>query len=210
VTLHLLAPERAVTALLLTWQEAADERCLNELCVELVPVIEKTARVTLARMRIYDSGAMDDTLSLVLDHLRRLPTANGGVGSFEAKQTDGDSGLAYVQWLTTRRAMDVARAIRRRRRHDADIADACPKEKFWVPKDREEPDHESWLHAAIVALDVRSQEVVEFLLKGLKQSEIAKELGVCEGTVSRIRARAIENLRLAAKETLADFDGRWQ
>jgi RNA polymerase sigma factor (sigma-70 family) len=76
--------------------------------------------------------------------------------------------------------------------------------------DCEEPDAASWLHSAIAALDARSQEVVGCLLKGLTQAEIAKELGVCEGTVSRIRAKAIEQLRRLAGQAMSDFDGRWK
>ena len=41
----------------------------------------------------------------------------------------------------------------------------------------------------------RAQEVLTRLLDGESQAAIAKSMGVCEGTVSRIRAKAIEGIR---------------
>ena len=47
------------------------------------------------------------------------------------------------------------------------------------------------------SLDGRSRLVVELLLAGENQAAIARRMGLCEGTVSRIRARAISTLRAA-------------
>lgn len=208
--LQYLEDKAEVGDLLLKWQHEADSQSLSTLCGVVMPVIERAARSALARMNIRDSGAVDDTLSLVLDHLRRLPICDGSVGTFETRPTKGDAGIAYLRWLTRRRAMDVARAIQRRRRHEAAHAEAIPQETFWIPEDCDEPDFSSWLHSAIATLDARSQEVIGFLLKGLSQAEIAKELGVCEGTVSRIRAKAINQLRWLASQASEEFDGWWK
>jgi len=51
------------------------------------------------------------------------------------------------------------------------------------------------LHDAILHLPPRERLVMELLLEGKNQATIAHVLDVCEGTVSRLRMRAIASLR---------------
>ena len=51
------------------------------------------------------------------------------------------------------------------------------------------------LHDAIPHLPNRERLVMELLLEGKTQATIAHVLDVCEGTVSRLRMRAIATLR---------------
>ena len=51
------------------------------------------------------------------------------------------------------------------------------------------------LHAAIHSLDGDARQIVEMLLAGRSQKEIAEELGVCEGTVSRRKDLAFLRIR---------------
>ena len=56
------------------------------------------------------------------------------------------------------------------------------------------------VRAAATRLEPRQRLLVELLLEGKSQAVIAHVLGVCEGTVSRIRARALERLRAMLPE----------
>ncbi|NBW96972.1 MAG: sigma-70 family RNA polymerase sigma factor, partial [Planctomycetia bacterium] len=58
-----------------------------------------------------------------------------------------------------------------------------------------EADRTTRLHAAIGRLEPRLRTVVELLLEGKSQAVIAHALDVCEGTVSRLRSRAVAELR---------------
>ena len=51
------------------------------------------------------------------------------------------------------------------------------------------------LHDAIPHLPPRERLVMELLLEGKNQATVAHVLDVCEGTVSRLRMRAIAMLR---------------
>ncbi len=51
------------------------------------------------------------------------------------------------------------------------------------------------LHNAIPCLPPRERLVMELLLEGKNQATIAHVLDVCEGTVSRLRIRAVATLR---------------
>ena len=51
------------------------------------------------------------------------------------------------------------------------------------------------LRAAIPSLDGDARQIVEMLLAGRSQKEIAKALGVCEGTVSRRKDLAFLQIR---------------
>jgi RNA polymerase sigma factor (sigma-70 family) len=61
--------------------------------------------------------------------------------------------------------------------------------------DEIESDATARMHDALPLLEPRSRTVVELLLDGKSQAVIAHVLGVCEGTVSRLRTRAIAELR---------------
>jgi RNA polymerase sigma factor (sigma-70 family) len=56
------------------------------------------------------------------------------------------------------------------------------------------------VRAAAKQLEPRQRLLVELLLEGKSQTVIAHVLGVCEGTVSRLRARAIAALQSLVAE----------
>lgn len=210
-----------LAAKLRAWQETADEDRLAEVVMEARPQLEAAARCVLRRLGIGDWSAVDDAVSLVLDHLRRLPQAAAGeraVAQFDAGHATaaraGDRGLAYLRWLAHERALDVARQRRRQGRRRQRIATAAGAQLA----DRAHSDHargdrawseHSWsdppadtaadpaarLHTALDRLEPRLRTVVEMLLAGKSQAAIAHVLEVCEGTVSRLRGRAIAELK---------------
>ena len=59
------------------------------------------------------------------------------------------------------------------------------------------PDHDerTRLHRAIATLPPRERAVMGHLLEGRTQAAIAACMRVCEGTVSRLRSRAVDRLR---------------
>ena len=56
------------------------------------------------------------------------------------------------------------------------------------------------LHEAIGMLPPRKRMVIELLLEGKSQAVISHMIGVCEGTVSRLRWRATAQLRALLAE----------
>lgn len=61
------------------------------------------------------------------------------------------------------------------------------------------------LNEAIKALEERSRLVIDRHLAGEPQAVTAKVLGVCEGTITRMRQRAIQRLRELLMEPAADL-----
>jgi RNA polymerase sigma factor (sigma-70 family) len=111
-----------------------------------------------------------------------------------------DGGIAFVRWLTRERARDIARARRRQARHAKVFSqlDAVDAGVVWRLPDDDQFDGDPGIdevRLAITMLDDRARRVIELLLAGENQSSIAKLMDVCEGTVSRIRARAIERIQ---------------
>ena len=173
---------------------------------------DRTARRVLWRHGIRDPAAVDDALSLVLDHLRRLATHGQDeppVAPFDPHRATpgrGDAGAAYIAWLARDRAIDIAR---RRRRQDRlgrplgdDTATRLVTQLVTHPAPiAEEEDRPALVRAAIARLAPQDRLVCELLLAGRSQATIAGLLGVCAGTVSRIRCRAIAALRDAIDRT---------
>lgn len=201
-----------IESLLLEWQSSGDEQCLEDLVRMIMPMLERVAARTLQRLGIHDRSAIDDTTSLVFDHLRRLPSQPPGercVMPFVADRTrchceQRDSGAAYLHRLTHDRAIDVVRARRRRARHATPISEFGDTAHIgvyrWTEVDAAEDmaaaDADSAsLHQEIDRLEPRLRTVIAMLLDGKSQVAIANTLGVCEGTVSRLRVRAIDQLR---------------
>lgn len=191
------------------WQETADKFWLEHLIRDTRPRLESAARGVLRRLQISDWSAVDDALALVFDHLRRLPFVSAGersVARFDTSRTvgerSGDPGLAYLVWLAHERALDVARQRRRQATrcrlfaatHRATLFDHTD---FELSADADEPecDAAARLHAALSKLEPRLCTVVELLLDGKSQAMIAHVLGVCDGTVSRMRSKAIAELK---------------
>lgn len=202
-----------VCDLLLAWQANGAEDGFEELLMAVREIIEGTARRVLHIHHVDDPAAVDDAVSLVFDHLRRLsPHARAGraVSPFQPRDNHGesDSGVAYVTWLATERARDVARARRawaRRARPFSQLDDVarhslnrCASLTPPAGCDLSAGDTDERamrLAEAIQRLDPPLAHVITMLLAGKSQAAIAADLGVCEGTVSRMRARAIIRLR---------------
>lgn len=189
-----------VSSLLVRWQSTGDASSFEALVGLVRPIVEEAARRMLRSARVADPSAVDDCVAIVLDHLRRLPgTAVGERTVSPFRPAGGDSGVGFVRWLAKERARDVARASRRRARLTMTFSQLDPSESArlaWTsvePAPDETPTER--VRRAITTLDARAQEVLTRLLDGESQAAIAKSMGVCEGTVSRIRAKAIEGIR---------------
>lgn len=197
--------------LLLVWQSMGDERTLEDLFEAIWPLVESVARHVLRSNGIVDPGAIDDVTSKVFDHLRRLHGPSAGdrrVAAFRPAADDatrrGDAGIGFVRWLTQERARDIARATFRRTRRTRLFSQLAPEHAGMVQSIEARPPADGGLldddvRIAIESLDGRSRLVIEMLLEGESQATIARHMGVCEGTVSRIHARAIEALRVAIR-----------
>lgn len=200
---------QSVAILMLLWQEAGSETALESLITTTLSELLREINETLRRRGIRDPSATDDALSLVLDHLRRLPGGGDGpeVAKFSPARTSSrsrqecDPGVCYLRQLARARASDVARA--RRRRHSLPFSALGPDagtafEQSIVDSahgDVGQPPASERLGEAARQLEPRQRMVVELLLEGKSQALIAHMLGVNEGTVSRLRARAIASLR---------------
>lgn len=203
-----------ITALLLAWQETADECHLQQVFETTRRLMERVARSVLTRFGIADASAVDDAVSLVLDHLRRLPGASGherAVATFRPRSDvdDVDPGENYIVWLTTERTRDVIRARQRWHRKTTTFssiagtrrADTEPRPEALEPDEDPAPaDCAAILETMLARLEPPSARVIRMLLAGHSQKAIAAALGVSEGTVSRQRARAIERLRHMLRE----------
>lgn len=199
---------------LLEWQSTADPQRLEILIKESRSLLERVARQTLRHHGITDASAVEDALSLVFDHLRRLPGSLPGdrrVTLFvparrHQQHADGDAGIAYLQWLVRERSIDVARKRCRQSRRALPFSRLDQRATDGL-KNRADPEdglaHEATelterchrLHAAIDSLEPRLRTVTQLLLDGKSQAVIADALDVCEGTVSRLRSRAIAELK---------------
>jgi RNA polymerase sigma factor (sigma-70 family) len=203
-----------IESLLLEWQSSGDEQCLEDLVKMVTPLLERVAARTLQRLGVHDRSAIDDTTALVFDHLRRLSSQPPGERSVMPFVADRprchcerrDSGAAYLHRLTHDRAIDVVRARRRRARHATPISEFGDTAHIsvyrWTEVDAADDmaaadANSASLHQEIDRLEPRLRTVIAMLLEGKSQVAIAHTLGVCEGTVSRLRVRAIDQLRRA-------------
>ena len=196
----------SLSLLLLRWQTSGDTGAFDALVTQARQQVERVAERVLQQHGLRDPAALDDAVSLVLDHLRRLFDPGGGerpVGRFAPAARTAmtkDPGRAFLTCLTRHRALDVARARRRQRSVpfsqlggelaevlERRITAAVPTASAAVLIER--------LLAAAAALEPRQRLLVELLLEGKSQATIAHVLGVCEGTVSRLRERTIAALR---------------
>lgn len=198
------APVASIGRLLDDWQASADPEHLAVLVVTIRPLVEAVATRVLRSRRIADWSAVDDVVSLVLDHLRRLPRGLEGerqVTLFRGDEPGTDTGAAFVRILARNRAIDVARSRSRRARRSVtfsaaidDVCDALVTCRTAAALVAEAETHDR-LAAAIDRLEPQQRTVVRMLLDGKSQAVIAHVLGVCEGTVSRVRSRALAKLR---------------
>ncbi len=209
-----------IERLLLAWQATGNPSHLEPLVAAIQPLAKRMAAVTLKRHGICDSFAVDEVVSLVLDHLRRLPgapTDERQVASFAPRRNarcNGsviDPGQAFLVWLTRERAADVARSRRRQARHTTVFSalEKPARHRLQDSADRADPDGDDIaaqadlcvrLRDVIPRLPPRERTVIELLLEGKNQAVIAHVIGVCEGTVSRLRVRATGLLRTLLAE----------
>jgi len=193
-----------VERLLEAWQASRAEQVFDEIVHRVSGLIQAASRQTLLKYDIRDLNAVDDVLSLVLDHLRRLAGSGDEelpVAAFQPlKHHRGrggttacrhDSGRAYVRWLARSRAADIAR----QRRRDTAIPLDKLAERHEMPVHFQFTPLREAFDRVLGFLDERSREVLTLLADGDTQAEIAAKLGVCEGTVSRIRSRAIRHVQ---------------
>lgn len=205
-----------IANLLLDWQSMGRPDQLEAVVTAIRPLVERMAAATLQRRGIPDPFAIDEALSLVLDHLRRLPGSPSGeppVARF-ASSRDGycrtsqaDPGRAYILWLARERAADVARARHRQARHVVVFSQLEPTTIVHLKTCAASGDPTAstgdlctQLHEAIGMLPPRERMVIELLLEGKSQTVISHMIGVCEGTVSRLRSRATAQLRALLAE----------
>jgi RNA polymerase sigma factor (sigma-70 family) len=207
-----------IALLLSAWQASGDHSHLVSLLAATRPLMEHTAARTLRHHHVNDPAAVDDSVSRVLDHLRRLPGSSAGervVARFvvpaAAAELPGDVGAAYIVTLTHNRARDVARSRRRIKHRIACFSElsaaatnglAAHAEDGAAPGNGASPLAATCLrlHELIPLLKSRERAVIELLLDGKTQVVIAHALNVCEGTVSRLRSKAIATLRLLLTE----------
>ncbi len=220
--------------LLLQWQEHQSDDALSALLRSARPLIEAVARRALHDLGIGADTFLDDTLSLVADHLRRLPrTPLPGAGShsndlareqrrvraFAPRPGETYSGRRFLTWLTRRRAADVARR-HRRRRHLAGSFSECNPDRLqravadaalnrFADRESQQRQHEriDWLHSMLNRLEPIDRLLMELILEGKTLAVIAHVLGCCEGTVCRRRQRIEQWLREAAPPPLSTFGG---
>ncbi|MFM8415074.1 MAG: sigma-70 family RNA polymerase sigma factor, partial [Planctomycetota bacterium] len=199
----------SVAMLVLRWQETGSDQTLETLLGIVVPELLRVIGETLRQRGIRDPAAAEDALSLVLDHLRRLRGSGSDrrVAPFlptranPRTRRERDPGVCYLRQLARARASDVARARRRRRSVPFSALDPAAGTSFEQAiaapccGDPETPSACERLAEAVRELEPRQRLVVELLLEGKSQAVIAHVLGVNEGTVSRLRARAITSLR---------------
>lgn len=195
----------SITTLLLEWQATADERHLESLLRMSSDLLWQTARTMLIRCGVADPAAADDAVALVLDHVRRLPGVAANeqqVARFRPCRSvrSNDPGAAYLIWLSKERARDVARRRRARARHMQPLSQVEPSGSLTplqtlVGSSNINADDLIRLEQAIEGLKARQAIVIRMLITGQNQAQIAAELNVCEGTVSRLRIRAIARLR---------------
>jgi RNA polymerase sigma factor (sigma-70 family) len=188
--------------LLERWQASGDPAQLEAVVVAVRQVVELVAGRTLAECHVADRSAIDDVVSLVLDHLRRLPRGSAGerrVALFRSDDATVGRGLAYIRLLARNRARDVARAHHRRDRHARvfSMLDGTGWQAVSAGEAaaRAANDLHEQLLDAVARLEPPLRKVVELLLDGKSQATIAHVLDVCEGTVSRMRKRAVNRLR---------------
>jgi RNA polymerase sigma factor (sigma-70 family) len=194
--------------MLSAWQASGDGVSLQALVTAIRADALRFIARALGRLGIRDPDAADDAFALVLGHLRRLPGTDGrerGVTSFKvsAHATCGDPGAAFIHWLCRERALDVARSRQRRSRTCqtfSDLDDTSMQRIDALPRGHGKPPaalptDDAELRRAVALLEPRQRAVIELVLEAKTLAVIAHVLGVSEGTVSRIRSRAIADLR---------------
>jgi RNA polymerase sigma factor (sigma-70 family) len=204
----------SVSLLMLRWQATGAQATFEAIVEQVRPHVERVAGKVLRRHGLRDPAAIDDAVALVLDHLRRLADSQAQerpVAKFTPPARRGDAaggrdpGRAFVTCLAADRARDIVRTRRRQRSVpfsqlgtaaaevlERRFAGSACSEDVQLPIDR--------VREAAARLDPRQRLLVELLLDGKSQAVIAHVLDVSEGTVSRLRGRAIAALQSLLEE----------
>lgn len=204
----------SISLLMLRWQATGLEIVFEMVVEQVRSHAERVAERVLRRHGLRDPDAVDDSVMLVLDHLRRLPGTQGRerpVAKFVPAPSVArggvadDPGLRFITCLATGRARDVARARRRQRsvpfsQLGAEMAAAFERRLTGSIPSAGSAALADRVRAAAALLEPRQQLLVDLLLEGKSQSVIAHVLGVCEGTVSRLRCRTIAAIQALLAE----------
>ncbi|RLS78206.1 MAG: sigma-70 family RNA polymerase sigma factor [Planctomycetota bacterium] len=197
----------SITELLNDWQRDGDHEVFAKLVNLARPTVDATAAALLHRAGCRSKATADEVTSLVLDHLRRLPGVSGAdkpVTCFSCgADADHQAGTRYVVWLTQVRTKDSLRTRRRRARQSPTAREVRPCHGSPCPEGdgrqqaaaRNAAERHDAIYEAVDALDANGRALISMLLAGMTQTAIAASLGVCEGTVSRRRFRAITQLK---------------
>ena len=205
--------------LLLAWQEDQKQDALERLLSEAESLITSVARRTLQATGLDSPNFVDDTLSLVSNHLRRLPpqdtcghsiadpvvaAGERTVQPFFPRPHDEAAGIRFLTWLTQRRAADVIRRAKRRRKVISNFSEhsdariqraetAAAERQFQAERTEATRNIQlAWVYEKLDELPHDDRLLMDLSLAGKSLSVIAHVLGCCEGTVCRRRQR-IEN-----------------
>ena len=211
--------------LLLAWQEGQKEDALERLLFEANSLITSVASRTLRVAGFDGPNFVDDTLSLVSDHLRRLPPSDAcshraadlsradderTVQPFSPRPHDELAGIRFLTWLAQRRAADVARRAKRQRRvissfseHGAAQLQRAESVAAGMQFDAElnastRTNQLEWIYQKLDELSYDEKLLMDLSLAGKSLAVIAHVLGCCEGTVCRRRQRIEAWLQEAA------------
>jgi RNA polymerase sigma factor (sigma-70 family) len=195
-----------VAELVVAWQESGSHEAFERLVAAALPRLGPLVAATLLGRGIEDPAASDDAIALVLDHLRRLVDTGldeRHVAKFCATRSHAapsDAGWGYLRQLARSRACDVARERRRQSLVFSQLQSRGGEDfELTIPGSAAggtaPPPLTDRLREAARSLEPRQRQLVELLLDGKSQAVIAHVLGTSEGTVSRLRARAIKELR---------------
>ena len=216
-TLH---PDDQLGRLLLIFQDQGCHEAFEKLLTAAKPIIESAAKATLRTRNVDAGNLVDDTLSAVLNHLRRLPAhalrqnteqpaSDQAVQAFTPQPDKPDAGRQYLIWLTQRRAADVARREHRWRRQQSftettvsQLDDAIARQSFTDQHahtdHRQQQEQLTWLQSAFEQLEESEQLLMAMVLEGKTLAVIAHVLDCSEGTASRRRQRIETKLQALA------------
>jgi DNA-binding CsgD family transcriptional regulator len=204
----------SLSLLMLRWQATGAQATFEVIVEQVRPHVERVVERVLRRQGLRDPAAIDDAVALVLDHLRRLAGSEAQerpVAKFAppaagtGKRATRDPGRTFITCLATDRARDVARARRRQRivpfsQLGAEAAQVFERRFTGRASAEGGPPPIDRVRAAAARLEPRQRLLIELLLDGKSQAMIAHVLDVSEGTVSRLRGRAITALQALLEE----------
>jgi len=214
-------PDDAFGRLLLRWQDDRDQKAFEDLVASSRSLVTSVARRTLRGASLDPGSLIDDLVSLILDHLRRLPaqhhtgantpTPERTVRPFQPDPRKPNAGRRYLVWLTQRRAKDIARRERRDQRrcrcytasdpHQVRVAimQASSDQQAAARSQALQDDCLAWIQEMLAFYDPADRLLMEMVLEGKTLGAIAHVLDCSKGTASRRRQRIEQSLREAVQ-----------